>query len=79
MGAYPACYRVRIGDNHDRDCFVSSIWRENGQLDAMGDGGGVVWNVFWGCCSCRVDGIVGGERVQETDNVRREQVTRIDG
>lgn len=63
MGAYPACCSVRSDNDHDRDCIIGVVRRENGQLDAMGDGGGVVWNVFWGCCFAGVDGFACRARV----------------
>ena len=78
MGAYPARSRVRIGDNHDGDCFVGVVWREVVELGAMDDGSGVVWDMFWGCRSSRVVGFIHRARMQKTYRVRRGSIIGID-
>jgi len=78
VGAYPNCYRVRIGDDHDRDCVIGVVWSEDGELDAMGDGGGLVWNVFWGCRSVGIGGRAYRAGVQAPDKVRGGKVIGID-
>ena len=78
VGSCPACCGVYSCDDHDCDGVVGVVWREDGELGAMGDVGGVVWGVFWGCCSVRTDGLVCRARVQEADKVRRGKVIGID-
>jgi hypothetical protein len=78
MVAYPARNWVRIGDNHDGDCFVGAVWREDVELGAMDNGSGMVWDMFWGCRCIEVVGLIPRARMQKTYRVRRGSIIGID-